>query len=63
MEGQEWSESRRLSGQVVVEEQELALETAKRWSRPDTTDGSRQESGAVGAARVWRAQEGWTGRH
>ena len=26
------------------------------------TDGSRQGSGAVGAACVWRTQQGWTGR-
>ena len=47
-----------------MEEREPALETAKRWNRPDTvwTDGLRQESGAARAACVWRTPEGWTGR-
>ena len=34
------------------------------WSRRETVwiDGSRQDGGRVGAADVWRTQEGWTGR-
>ena len=61
---QEWSEARRFPGSKVVEKvRESALVTAKEWRRPDTvwTDGSRQEDGRVGAACVWRTQEGWTG--
>ena len=65
VESQEWSEARRFPGRVVVEEREPALRTAKEWRRLDTvwTDGSGQENGAVGAACVWRTQEGWAGRH
>ena len=64
VEGQEWSKARRFPGQIVVDEREPALRTAREWRRPDTvwTDGSRQESGAVGAACIWRTQQGWTGR-
>ena len=56
--------ARRFPAQVVVDDREPALETAKTWRRPDTmwTDGSRQEDGRVGAACVWRTQQGWTGR-
>ena len=62
---QHWSETRRFPGKVVVERVgESALVTAKEWRKPDTVwaDGSRQEDGRVGAACVWRTQEGWTGR-
>ena len=47
-----------------MEKRESALITAKEWKGPDTvwTDRSRQESGAVGAACVWRTQEGRTVR-
>lgn len=50
---QEWSEARRFPGRDI-NERELALSTVRDWSRPDTiwTDGSRQGSGRVGAARV-----------
>lgn len=63
-ERQEWSEARRFPGRIIVEERGPALEAAKRWSHPGTiwTDGSRQDSGEVGAACVWRAQDGWTGQ-
>ena len=63
-ERQEWSEARRFPGRIVMEKRESALITAKEWKGPDAvwTDGSRQENGAVGAACVWRTQEGWTGR-
>ena len=63
-EKQEWEEGKRFGGRIVVEK-EKALRTAKGWDRPNTvwSDGSRQESGAVGAACVWRSPEGgWTGR-
>ena len=61
---QHWSESRRFPGIIVVEEREDALRRAKEWRGPDTvwTDGSRQENGRVGAACVWRSEEGWVGR-
>ena len=61
---QRWSEARRFPGKIVMEERESALTTAKEWRRPDTvwTDGLRQESGALGAACIWRTQQGWTGR-
>ena len=66
-EKQEWVEGRRFRGRIAVEKKEEALRMAKEWDRPDTvwTDGSRQESGAVGAACVWMSPEGegrWTGR-
>ena len=63
-ETQEWSSARRFPGKIPVEERTSALLTAKNWNRPDTVwaDGSRQDSGRVGAACVWRTQEGWTGR-
>ena len=61
--GQEWSATRRFPGRTIIDE-EPALKTASEWSRPDTvwTDNSRQGSGTVGAACVWRTQDGWTGR-
>ena len=39
-------------------------ETAQNWRRTGTvwTDGSRLDSGAVGAACAWQTEEGWTGR-
>ena len=60
---QHWSEARRFPGRIVVEKRESALATAMTWREPGTvwTDGSRQENGEVGAACVWRTQEGWTG--
>ena len=38
--------------------------TASEWRRQDTawTDGSRIDSGEVGAACVWQSPNGWTGR-
>ena len=41
-----------------------AKETAQNWRRTGTvwTDGSRLDSGAVGAACAWQTEEGWTGR-
>ena len=50
----------------MVEKEEEALRAVKGRDRPETiwTDSSRQESGAVGAACVWRSPEegGSTGR-
>ena len=41
-----------------------ALQTAHGWRRRGAlwTDGSRRDSGGVGAACVWRTPEGWTAR-
>ena len=60
---QQWSEARRLPGRIVVEGREEALQRAKGWRGSDTvrTDGSRQETGEVGAACVWETPGGWTG--
>ena len=59
-EKQEWDVGRRFGGRIVVEKKDEALRTAKGWDKPNTvwTDGSRQESGAVRAARVYRSPEG-----
>ena len=61
---QRWSEARRFPGRIVMKKRESALVMVKEWRGPNTvwTDGSRQEDGRVGAACVWRTQEGWTGR-
>ena len=62
-EQQEWDKGRRFGGRIAVDKEEKALGTVR--GGPDTiwTDGSRQESGAVGAVCVWRSLEGgWTGR-
>ena len=55
--------SRRFPGRII-DEREPALRAASEWNHPDTnwTDGSRQDNGTVGAACVWKSQEGWTGR-
>ena len=47
-----------------MEERATALHTASESRRQDTvwTDGSQLDDGRVGAACVWRTQEGWTGR-
>ena len=60
---QRWSEAKRFPGKIVIDEREEALQRAKGWKEPDTawTDGSRQETGEVGAARVWETPGGWTG--
>ena len=40
------------------------METARNWRMQGTiwTDGSRLDSGKVGAACVWKTREGWTGK-
>ena len=48
----------------MVDEKDMALDTARNWSAPEDTiwtDGSRLEGGAVGAACVWREGETWSG--
>ena len=64
MEPQVWSEGRSFPGQVFIDGEGPALETAKSWRSRDTTwtDGSRLDNGEVGAACVWKRGEGWTGR-
>ena len=49
--------SQRWSGGVRDWSQGETRDTICQW-----TDGSRQGSGKVGAACVWKTQEGWTGR-
>ena len=63
MEPQTWSESRSFPGQVFIDEEGLELETARSWRSRDAiwTDGSRFDSGEVGAACVWKRGESWTG--
>ena len=64
VELQVWSEGRTFPGQVSIDEEGAALETARAWRPRDTiwTDGSRFDSGEVGAACAWRRGESWTRR-
>ena len=63
VEPQDWSQSRTFPGQVYIDKEKPALETAKEWRSRDTvwTDGSRFDSGEVGAACVWKDGERWKG--
>ena len=63
-ETREWSAARCFPGRIIVDGRAAALRTASEWSSPDTvwTDGSQKDDGRVGAACVWRTQEGWIGR-
>ena len=48
----------------MVDEKDMALDTARNWNAPEDTiwtDGSRLEGGSVGAACVWREGETWSG--
>ena len=61
---QRWEEFRDLGAEVHVEEKEDALRAAREWSEEDQkntvwTDGSRLESGAVGAAVAFREGCSW----
>lgn len=64
VETQKWSARRLFPEQVVVHENADALQVAQEWRGGDVlwTDGSRLDSGGVGAACAWRAPRGWTGR-
>ena len=64
VETQEWGTRRTFPGQVVVDIRRGALDTAGTWRRGNTiwTDGSRLDSGSVGAACAWRTSRGWIGR-
>ena len=68
MERQEWSRRLAFPGEIAIDSRAEALEIASRpdrrtWTREDTiwTDGSRLDSGKVGAACVWETPSGWTG--
>ena len=64
MEPQVWEEGRTFPGSFTIDDKGPAKETAQNWRRPGTiwTDGSRLDSGAIGAACTWQTEEGWTGR-
>ena len=64
-EGQEWGQRRRFPGQIVVDTRVGALDTARTWTKGRYTfwtDGSRLDSGKVGAACVWGHPEEWSGQ-
>ena len=63
----EWNQGRTFPGACAIEGESEALYTAQNWdeSGHDTiwTDGSRLDSGRIGAACSWQTvQENWTGR-
>ena len=64
-EEQEWVEARHFPGHITIDGRGTALGVAFELGHPGTvwTDGSRQDNGTVGAACVWRTQEGWTRLH
>ena len=64
MEPQVWEEGKTFPGSVTIDDKGPAKETAQNWRRSGTiwTDGSRLDSGAIGAACAWQMEEGWTGR-
>ena len=64
VKAKEWSRDRVFLGRIFIDEKGPAIETAKSWGHRSTiwTDGSRLDSGGVGAACTWRSPEGWTGR-
>ena len=65
MEEQRWDTFRLFQGRVCVDQKREALRTALGWkdlSRAVWMDGSRLESGIVGAAVAWWKDGGWTGR-
>ena len=55
---------RHFPGRTTAEEMKEALQTAREWRSRDAVwiDGSRLDSGKVGAACVWQTPSGWTGR-
>ena len=65
VEPQVWEERRTFPGDYTIDEEGPALETARCWRARSTIwiDGSRFNSGAVGAACAWQTNEGWAGRH
>ena len=63
MEPQVWEEGKPFPGGYTIDDKGPALETAHNWRVAGSiwTDGSRLDSGAVGAACAWQTREGWTG--
>ena len=63
VEPQLWSQGRTFPGQVYIDKEKPALETARGWRGRDTvwTGGSRFDSGEVGPACVWGNGEDWKG--
>ena len=69
VERQEWSRRLIFPGEIAIDSRAKAFEIASRpdggtWTREDTiwTDGSRLDSGKVGAVCAWETPSGWTGR-
>jgi len=64
VEPQVWSEDKCFPGECTIEDKGPALEAAQNWRVRGTiwTDGSRLDSGKVGAACAWQTREGWTGK-
>ena len=64
-EEQVWDTLREFQGEVIVDSREEALQTAKEWEdqeRAVWTDGSRLDSGRVGAAWAWLQGGEWRER-
>ena len=65
VEPQVWSEGRAFPGGVTIQEREQALAVARssQWDNRNTiwTDGSRLDSGDVGAACAWNSNGEWVG--
>ena len=64
-EGQVWGSLREFQGEVHVTQKEEALQVAQEWTdleRTVWTNGSRLESGRVGAAWTWWQKGEWRGQ-
>ena len=65
VEVQRWDSLRLSQDRVIVDRNEEALEVAQEWADQERTvwsDGSRLESGEVGAAVAWWKEGGWGGQ-
>ena len=65
MEVRSWEKFRALRGRVLVEEKEKALRAAEEWQDRSCTvwtDGSRLESGPVGATEAFWKSRRWVRR-
>ena len=64
VEPQVWEEGRTFPGGFTIDGKGPAKETAQNWRRAGTiwTDGSRLDSGAIGAACAWQSEGEWMGR-
>ena len=61
-EVQVWDTLREFQGEVVVDSKQEALKTAREWTdqeRTVWTDGSRLDSGRIGAAWAWQHRGEW----